>query len=302
MMKKLFWCSIALLTFFTYSASAQTGKEKTGALLWEITDNGLKQPSYIFGTHHLFPLSFLDSVSGVKRVFASSKQMVGEILLGDMATLAAELSAAGMMPQDTTWQMLLSDDDYQLVDKQLTAMFGTGLQSFGVMKPSMVNTAYTAMLYRKMYPNLRQDEAFDLWFQQQAAERGIEVIGLETVKDQTYALLDATSLKQQAADLVCILKNSEYVEQNSKKLNAMYRAADLKGMEALMLSDDICPMSAEQQIALVDARNQRWLQKLPSIMAAKPSFIAVGCMHLVGKKGLLVGLQKLGYKVKPVLK
>ena len=215
MMKKLFLCSIALLTFFTYSASAQTGKEKTGALLWEITGNGLKQPSYIFGTHHLFPLSFLDSVSGVKRVFASSKQMVGEILLGDMATLAAELSAAGMMPQDTTWQMLLSDDDYQLVDKQLTAMFGTGLQSFGVMKPSMVNTAYTAMLYRKMYPNLRQDEAFDLWFQQQAAERGIEVIGLETVKDQTYALLDATSLKQQAADLVCILKNSEYVEQFS---------------------------------------------------------------------------------------
>ena len=272
MMKKLFLCSIALLTFFTYSASAQTGKEKTGALLWEITGNGLKQPSYIFGTHHLFPLSFLDSVSGVKRVFASSKQMVGEILLGDMATLAAELSAAGMMPQDTTWQMLLSDDDYQLVDKQLTAMFGTGLQSFGVMKPSMVNTAYTAMLYRKMYPNLRQDEAFDLWFQ------------------------------QQAADLVCMLRNSEYVEQNSKKLNAMYRAADLKGMEALMLSDDICPMSAEQQIALVDARNQRWLQKLPSIMAAKPSFIAVGCMHLVGKKGLLVGLQKLGYKVKPVLK
>ena len=89
MMKKLFLCSIALLTFFTYSASAQTGKEKTGALLWEITGNGLKQPSYIFGTHHLFPLSFLDSVSGVKRVFASSKQMVGEILLGDMATLAA---------------------------------------------------------------------------------------------------------------------------------------------------------------------------------------------------------------------
>jgi hypothetical protein len=47
-------------------------------------------------------------------------------------------------------------------------------------------------------------------------------------------------------------------------------------------------------------RNERWLKLLPDIMREKPSFIAVGCLHLVGKDGLIVGLQKMGYRVEPV--
>lgn len=35
-------------------------------------------------------------------------------------------------------------------------------------------------------------------------------------------------------------------------------------------------------------------------MQEKPSFIAVGCLHLVGKEGLIEGLRKLGYRVDPV--
>ena len=63
-----------LLVSFVCTVSAQTGSDKTGALLWKISGNGLEHPSYIFGTHHLFPISFLDSVPGIKQAFASSRQ------------------------------------------------------------------------------------------------------------------------------------------------------------------------------------------------------------------------------------
>ena len=299
-MKKIFL--ITMLMCFAYSVSAQKNNEKTGALLWKISGNGLKQPSYIFGTHHLFPLTFLDSVAGVKKAFYSCNQMVGELIMDDMNALAAETQKAGMMPQDTTWQMLLSDEDYNFVDEQLTAIFGAGIQAFGVLKPAMVNMIYAVSFFQKTFPEVKQDEVFDIWFQQQAVKKGVAVIGLETVQDQTKALFESVSLQQQANGLVCTLKNPESMELNAKKLNSLYRAADLKSFSKMLHEDDICPYSTEEQIALIDMRNKKWLQKLPAIMAGKSSFIAVGCMHLVGETGLLIGLERLGYTVKAVVK
>ena len=302
-MKKLFF--ITILIFFVCTISAQKGNEKTGALLWKISGNGLEHPSYIFGTHHLFPMSFLDSIVGVKQAFASSEQMVGELIMSDMAALSVEVQKAGMMPQDSTWQMLISEDDYRFVDEQLTAQLGVGLQSFGRLKPSMVSIVYTVSFYQKVFPQVNMGEIFDIWFQQQAVERGIPVVGLETVQDQIAALFEFSSLKYQAAELVCAMKYADYMEIAAKKLNSLYRSADLKGLSEMFHEHEHeevpCPVNAEQQVAINETRNKRWLEKLPAIMADKPSFIAIGCLHLGGEVGLLHGLEQLGYIVEAVL-
>ena len=288
------------VVFFACVASAQGGSnEKTGALLWKISGKGLENPSYIFGTHHLFPLSFLDDVAGVKEAFAASEQMVGELAMHDMAALQVELQKAGMMPQDTTWQMLFAEEDYLFVDEQLTALFGVGLQAFFMLKPAMVGMVYSVTLYQKMFPEINPAESADLWFQQQALARGIPVVGLETVHDQAAALF-LMSLKQQAEDLLCAMKNPEHTETSVHKLNNVYRSADLKAMAKMLREEGPCKMSAEQEAALNDERNRRWLEKLPAIMAEKPSFIAVGCLHLAGEAGILAGLEKLGYTVEAV--
>jgi uncharacterized protein YbaP (TraB family) len=291
---------IPVMVFFVCAAFAQSSIEKTGALLWKISGNGLEHPSYIFGTHHLFPLSFLDSVPGVKQAFATSEQMVGELVMNDMAALSVEVQKGGMMPQDTTWRMLLSEDDYRFVDEQLTAFFGAGLQALGMFKPSMVSVTFAVMFFQKTFPQVKQNEVFDIWFQQQAVNRGIPVVGLETVQDQIAAIFKVASLKHQAADLVCALKNTDYLELSAKRMNRLYRSADLNGFSEMLREEGPCPMSAEQELALNDNRNRRWLEKLPAIMADKPSFIAVGCLHLAGEAGLLVGLAKAGYKVEAV--
>lgn len=299
-MKKILIIPLWILIFFVSTVSAQQSSEKTGALLWKISGNGLKQPSYILGTHHLFPVSFLDSIAGVKQAFASCEQMVGELVMQDMAALAGEVQKAGMMPQDTTWQMLLTEDDYRFVDEQLTAFFGVGLQAFGMFKPSMVSVSYVAVFYQKKFPQTNPGEAADIWFQQQAVNRGIPVIGLETVDDQIFALFNVTSLKHQAADLVCMLKNIDYTELLATRLNRLYRSADLSGVSEMFREKGPCPGSDEQDTALNDARNTRWLEKLPAIMSEKSSFVAVGMLHLVGEAGLLHGLEKAGYTVEAV--
>jgi len=292
---------IPILIFFVCTVSAQKSNDKTGSLLWKVSGKGLEFPSYIYGTHHLFPLSFLDSVAGLKKAFAASEQMVGEIVMQDMAALGVEIQKAGMMPPDTTWQMLLSEEDYRFVDEQLTAFFGVGLQAFGMFKPSIASLQYVAFFYQKKFPKENPLESPDLWFQQQAVSRGIPVFGLETVQDQIYALFEVASLKRQAEDLVCALKNLDYTETLTKRLNNMYRTADLYGLAELFKEEGPCPSNDKQATALNKTRNDKWLEKLPAIMADKPSFIAVGLLHLVGEEGILYGLEKAGYKVEAVI-
>lgn len=289
---------IPVLVFFVFTLSAQS-VDKTGSLLWKISGNGLTQPSYIFGTHHLYPLSFLDSVAGLKQAFASSQQMVGELIIHDMMAIGLEMQKAGMMPKDSTWQLLLSEDDYRFVDEQLTALMGVGLQTFGMFKPFLVNVTYLGIFYQKIFPNTNPAEPMDLWFQQQATTRAMPVLGLETVQDQINAL-SLGSLKQQAADLVCKMRNLDFVEYSEKKLHRIYRSADLSGGIELFLEKGPCPWSSEQEYALNDARNKRWVEKLPAIIADKPSFIAVGCLHLPGEQGVLAGLERAGFTVEAV--
>ena len=295
-MKRLF--IIPLLILFIFTVSAQSA-EKTGSLLWKISGNGLAQPSYIFGTHHLFPISFLDSVAGVKEAFASSRQMVGELVMTDMMAMALEIQRAGMMPPDSTWQMLLSEEDYNFVDEQLTAILGVGLQNLGILKPFMISMTYTVMFYQRMFPDNNPNESMDIWFQQQAVGREIPVLGLETIQDQIEAL-NFGSLRSQAADLLCGMRNAEHSIATIIRMNQRYRTADLRGLLEMLREESPCPINAEQEIALNDARNKRWLEKLPAIIADKPSFIAVGALHLPGEAGILIGLEKAGFTVEAV--
>src|SRR5689334_10839136 len=57
-MRAYFHCkllTILLIYFFhpTFSAAQEKGTKKYPTLLWEITGNGMKKPSYLFGTMHV---------------------------------------------------------------------------------------------------------------------------------------------------------------------------------------------------------------------------------------------------------
>lgn len=54
-----------------FSANAQ--------LLWKVSGNGLNQPSYIIGTHHLAPFSIMDSIAGLQKAMKETQQVYGEL-------------------------------------------------------------------------------------------------------------------------------------------------------------------------------------------------------------------------------
>ena len=63
-----------------FSANAQ--------LLWKVSGNGLNQPSYIIGTHHLAPFSIMDSIAGLKKAMNETQQVYGEMKMSEMQSPA----------------------------------------------------------------------------------------------------------------------------------------------------------------------------------------------------------------------
>ena len=148
MKTRLFFISLFLGITVLLSAN---NSENTGALLWKVSGNGLEKPSYILGTFHLADKTMLDSIPGANAALNDCEQVVGEIVMGDMMAMAQTVQLAGMMPADTTYQMLYTEEEYKKVDEVVKSYFGAGLEQMGVLKPSLVSTTITILCIKSSF-------------------------------------------------------------------------------------------------------------------------------------------------------
>ena len=284
------------------SCAQASNKQETG-LLWKISGNKLEQPSYLFGTHHLVQLSYLENIDGVEEAFMATEQAVGEVDMNNMGEMQMQLMMASIMPDGESYQDLMNEDDRALLDATLQEYVGAGLSQFGQMKPAMLNTLLSVMMYKKFYPSDEDGLSMDEYFQKKANGLTRPTLGLETVQDQIDVLFGSQSIERQAESLLCTIKNIDYGKKQMDKLMTAYYAQDLTAMAKLYEEDDAdnpCPSTQEEKDELNKERNQVWMEKLPEMMSNKSSFIAVGCLHLVGQDGLINQLRNAGYKVEAV--
>lgn len=284
------------------SCTTQTINDNN-SLLWKISGNGLDEPSFLFGTHHLVPVSFLDSISGLEEAFENTKQTVGELDMANMNEMQMKIMSEAVMPQGVTYESLISAEDVVLLDSALTNLLGIGLNQFGALKPAMLSNLISLTLYQKHYPSIANETNIDQYFQMEALNRNRNVVGLETTEDQIEVLLNTRSLERQAELLMCMVRNQEMVMEQMDEFQDAYYTQNINLLYDLSIKetpDDPCPTTDEEMNELNKDRNEKWLEKLPSIMEDKPSFIAVGCLHLPGDVGLIEGLRVQGYTVEPV--
>ena len=291
-----------LLLSISLSSCAQTPQQETG-LLWKISGNNLEEPSYLFGTHHLVPLSFLDSIDGLDEAFLATKQTIGELDMDNTGEMQMQLMIASLMPDGYSYDELLNDEDRNILDETLKEYVGAGLTQFEQMKPAMLNMLLSVMMYKKFYPSDEENISMDEHFQKEARDRYRQTVGLETVDDQIDVLFGSQPVERQAESLLCTIKNIDYGKKQMDRLMKAYHAKDLTAMAALYEEDDPnnpCPSTQEEKDKLNKQRNENWMNLLPDMMNDKPSFIAVGCLHLVGDDGLINLLRKEGYTVEAV--
>lgn len=299
-MKKI--TSALLLLLIAVGAQAQ--------LLWKISGNGLQKPSYIIGTYHLAPVSFAESISGVKEALAASEQVYGEVIMADMMKPEnmTKVQAAMMLPEGQTLDKLFTAEEMTRINAMLKSIMGVDMsnpmvaQQIGRLTPQALQTQLGLLIYLKKHQGFNPNESFDGYFQKEAAAKGKTVGALETIDFQINTLYKSMTMERQKQLLLCLADNMEFNEEQTENVVKSYFAQDLDGVAAAMDAklNNTCDGTPEEKDVLIYNRNADWLTKMPEIMKQKPTFFAVGAGHLPGDRGVLELLKKAGYTVESV--
>ena len=290
-MKKIIFLLIFVLSFLS-QANAQ--------LLWKIDKKGVSKPSYLFGTHHLIPVSFLYTIPGLFKAFNECDVVIGEMVLNNIDA-TEKIQQAALLPKDSTMSTIMSEENYSLVDHELRATLGLGLKEMSMLNPSFIRTMYELEIYNKTTGSSEEDMLSDSYFQMAGEQKGKKIVGLEDIDKQIDILLGNKDLRREAQLLAETVRNKEEIVEGLITLNELYKAGEIeKLVELAKVQENFTDMTDEEYAIMVDNRNFAWVEILPDYINQSPCFIAVGALHLGGENGLINLLKKQGYKITPV--
>ncbi|MBC5774162.1 TraB/GumN family protein [Pontibacter sp. KCTC 32443] len=273
-------------------AQEQAPADQPKALLWEITGQGLKQPSYLFGTiHAICPENYFLSPA-VKEKLSKAERLSLEVDM-DAPNFMAELQQAAVLPSGTTLRSFFSEADYKLLSSHFKQTLEINLDQLERMKPFMLHSMLLSQLTEC------QAVSYEQSLMEIAQTQGKEVIGLETVGEQLSAI-DEMPANVQAAMLTKMINNMEEARQTYRTMVKLYLQQDLSGLDALSRKEYNNEEYHLYEQAFLVNRNKRWIPVMEREARIEPTFFAVGAGHLTGENGLLELLRKRGYTVTPV--
>lgn len=294
--------SLLLLVLVASATNAQ--------LLWKISGNGLQKPSFVIGTYHLAPVSFKDSVPGLKEALEAAEQVYGEIEEAEMTKPEnlQKLQTVMMLPDGQTLDKLFTADEMTRINNLLTYILGVDMTNpmvagqIGRFTPGALETQLTLLMYMKKTPGFNPNEVFDNYFQKTAKTQNKPTGGLETFDFQMQTLFLGKSIERQKEELLCLADHREKYEMQTDNLTKAYFKQDIDAIKKAIDEklDNSCDATPEEEEALIYGRNDNWVKLMPEIMKQKATLFAVGAGHLPGDRGVLEQLRKAGYTVEGV--
>ena len=271
-------------------------------ILYKVSGNGAKGESYVMGTHHLAPLSILDSIEGFETAIKSVDAVYGEIEQSEMNSPATQqkMMAIAMAPADSTLSKVFTKEQFDSIDNVLKRYSGgqAALNMLEPMKPALVSQQIALLMNMQAIPGFNPMQQLDTQVQLLGAQNGKELNGFETV-DFQLNMLFGDPIAEQAEDLLEVIRDEEKMAQFSIKLYQAYMNQDIDKVHELMLEPDM-GMEPEDEEEMLTDRNENWAKQLATILPNKSVFICVGAGHLPGEKGLLNLLRQAGYTITPV--
>ncbi len=283
--------TINLLTFIlVFSQIVSFGQEKS--LLWEISGNGLKKPSYVFGTIHLICRPDYIWSEKMTRAFDATDKICLEMDLDDMDVMM-EVSAGLMDKTGKKLSSYFSKSDYARLKAYMKDSAGMDISMLEMMKPVALQT----MMVTKS-TSCDDAASYEDSLMKTAKSQGKELLGLESAKEQLDAL-ESIPVDTVIAGIMDVVNGKENGEGEAeyRKLVAAYRDQDISFMQKLIVESEGLGGNAK---TLVDDRNKKWIPLMGNMMKSNSVFFAVGAGHLAGKNGVISLLRAGGYTVKAV--
>ncbi len=278
---------ILSITLLLNKVSAQN------SILWEVSGNGLKAPSYVLGT-----LKFI----GEKEFFLPSEVMdkmkaCQLFAIEDQIDHKAqhELSKAVHFPAKQSLSTQLKPEDYKLVQEFFLKEFGVSKDHFATQYSRLIPLALSITMTRLSLGE--KVKYYDIELLLLAKQNKLETYSLESAKREAQAL-QRFPMNDQVTALLHSINNFEVQKQEYKNLEAAYIEGDLDKVYTYTLHP------TENNSVFIEEfytkRNLEWFPKIEKMMNDKSAFIAIGVAHLEGDNGILNLLKKKGYSLNPI--
>ena len=269
-------------------------------LVWKISGNGIKKPSYILGTHHGCPFTYCDSIPGLMKAFDKVDNIIGEINMIEFSEMSPErmqkMQAMMMMPADTSLLSLFSTEEAAKVNEWLGKKMGASLEMLSVMKPMTIMVTVQNKEMMEVIPEVADMTTIDKYMQTLGQRKGKTIGELETA-DYQMELLYGNSLEEQA-DALLEMIDHEDSKGLLQQLTSAYKSQNLDTLWKVFQEQ----MTGYEYDAIVKVRNLNWEKQMKEILPKQTTLFVVGAGHLPGEYGMINLLREAGYKVKPVKK
>lgn len=286
-MKRLIALISILLFQFTFSQQINNK-----SLLWEISGNGLKENSYIYGTMHIMCAGDVKMTPEIDSAFNKAQSVLMELDMDDPSMIMKMMQAT------------LTQDGKTVSEKlgpELSAKVDTLLRQNSTINLSMVNSVnlQTLSMQLGMFAlDCQLDLGYDMLFMQEAKSVQKEIQGLESVEFQIETILSQSDDESKKA-IEYIVNNFDEVKSEMNKMMKLYKSENVQGLYNMTKETFEDPKYPQGNLEeFLDKRNINWIPVIEKSIKEKPVFIAVGAAHLAGEKGIINLLRKAGYTVK----
>lgn len=283
-----------LFFLFCFSLSglmAQSARTPQKGLLWQVSGNGLKKPSYVYGTMHV----------SQKIAFHLGDSFYLALAKCDVVALEQDL--------DSVIHRWITETDYDNPE-DASRVFPRNSFDFLTLSSFTLNSYNKKLIQRKLSAEVREvnylltrgeqgdfeeDTWLDLYIYQLAKKLGKGFTGVEGYEESRDLVKTAGKEPKDSKD------------KKKKNFRANYRLrqqiADAYRRGDIYLLDSIDRMTESEHYLeyMLYRRNANMVRRMDSIMrSGKTLFTGVGCSHLPGSKGVLQMLQDKGYTLRPV--
>ncbi len=258
---------------------------------------------YLYGTIHAGRPDFYPLEPRIRQALAQAPTLALEVdTARDPAAMAAALQQHGMYPAGRPGLASLAPERRQRIEAGLKKQ-GLDPAAAGQLKPWMIVMTLAVIDAAKMGYDPRL--GVDSHLAEQARAGGkTRIAELESIGYQA-ALLNRLKDEEQWALLEETLDNMASGRQlrEARELFEAYERADQAALEriAQRLEQDDTLSGRFTRDLLIDERNGPMADKIVSLLARENNaVVAVGLLHLVGKRGVPELLRKRGIKVERI--
>ena len=269
-------------------------------VLYRVSSNSTKAPSYILATNKLVDITFLDTIPNVFKCFSDCDKVITEFAMQDYEAIAA-LRQAALLPDSVQLRNFYTDLQYKEIDEALRTHLGMGLDKLGRMKPSYLTEMFrNELLIQWLHYN--EERSMESFFEKIAIQNNTPIYGLDDIGETMYMLFDREPFHWQCEELEKIINYPEREIRLERTLCNMYRYGRLTDMVYTFKGPDNTSTLSYSDYQVYAKRNKEWVKRLRPYLAAGNAFITLNAVYLGGEDGLLAQLKAAGYRVKAVNK